>query len=445
MPVPEDDENVVPLRPIKKRVGGFKANELEVGKILQDEPLLGMGKMFRLNTFSGDVEMTMPILRPWAVKPPRKFKEHDLSDTDVTHLIEWLYAAGAKGDVSRQRVGHAIQAAAEENPYSSAQAALDRLPAWDEIDRIARFFREVCGAQVAEEGMSEEEIHDRQLYLEAVARCFFLSMVARILRPGCKVDTTVILEGAQGTRKSSLLRILAFDQDRWFSDSMADDLANKDARVHLRGKLIIELAEMSQLRSSKVESLKKFLSAQDDKYRPPYGKGEVTYHRQCVFVGTTNAVNYLVDETGNRRFWPIACGVIDLAKAREWRDQLFAEALHRLRREEHWWLSDAEEAIAKGEQRERTVDDTWLPAARKLLEKARAFPEPADASTVWVTVNEVFEALQIPHDRRSRDAASRVRSILRELGGILKHLPRGRDGESWPDRGYRFIVSERKK
>ena len=173
MPVPEDDENVVPLRPIKKRVGGFKANELEVGKILQDEPQLGMGKMFRLNTFSGDVEMTMPVPRPWAVKQPRKFKEHDLSDTDVTHLIEWLYAAGAKGDVSRQRVGYAIQAAAEENPYSSAQAALDRLPAWDEIDRIPRFFREVCGAQVAEEGMSEEQIHNRALYFEAVARCFW--------------------------------------------------------------------------------------------------------------------------------------------------------------------------------------------------------------------------------------------------------------------------------
>ena len=439
MPVPEDDENVVPLRPIKKRVGGFKANELEVGKILQDEPLLGMGKMFRLNTFSGDVEMTMPVPRPWAVKQPRKFKEHDLSDTDVTHLIEWLYAAGAKGDVSRQRVGYAIQAAAEENPYSSAQAALDRLPAWDEIDRIPRFFREVCGAQVAEEGMSEEQIHNRALYFEAVARCFFISMAARILRPGCKVDTTVILEGAQGTRKSSLLRILAFDQDRWFSDSMADDLANKDARVHLRGKLIIELAEMSQLRSSKVESLKKFLSAQDDKYRPPYGKGEVTYKRQCVFVGTTNAVNYLVDETGNRRFWPIACGVIDLSKAREWRDQLFAEALHRLRQEEHWWLSEAEEAAAREEQRERTVDDVWMPKARSLLERARAFPEDPGSSTVFVTINEVLKALEIPADRQSRDTVNRVRSILRELGGQLRALPRNRDGEKWPDRGYRFV------
>ena len=97
-----------------------------------------------------------------------------------------------------------------------------------------------------------------------------------------------------------------------------------------------------------------------DRFRPPYGRHTVEIKRQCVFAGTVNPDTYLRDETGNRRFWPIRCGDIDIDGLRFDRDQLWAEAVARFTSGAIWWLEDkALLKAARDEQDRRYQSDAW--------------------------------------------------------------------------------------
>ena len=139
-------------------------------------------------------------------------------------------------------------------------------------------------------------------YSRAVASKTLIAAVARILDPGCKVDTMTILEGEQGLYKSLAWRTLA--GEAWFTDNLPD-LHGKDAAQTLRGQVVYRTAELSQFQRSEIETVKSFLSRQSDHYRPSYGRRAATFPRQQVFVGTTNAEHYFKDRTGNRRYWPV--------------------------------------------------------------------------------------------------------------------------------------------
>lgn len=439
--MPDDDgqepppENVIHMHAKKKRAK-FRPDLLEVGRILREEPELGSGTMFKLDLFSGETLLMRAVPVP-GVPRSGKHEPRPTTDVDISHLIVWLIANGASKTVSPGVVDRAVQVEGERTAFSSARAALDGLPAWDGVYRLERFWIDVCGAIEAEEGMNDLEVMRRIKYLHATAECFFTSIVARILRPGCKVDSMVVLEGPQGTLKSTLLRVLAFDKDEWFSDSMVADLKNKDARQHLSGKLIIEMAELAQFQSSRVENLKAFISAQDDKYRPSYGRRDVIHRRQCVFIGTTNSNDYLVDLTGNRRFWPIQCGEIDIALARRLMPQLYAEAIKRYMDGRHWWLPRDMEALAEVEQRARLTDDPWEDGAKSLVDarqrEARAQGEPV----FWVTTVDVLAAIEVKRENWDKAMTMRAGLLLTKFGGSNKQLPRGK---GWPRRGYRFHV-----
>ncbi len=177
----------------------------------------------------------------------------------------------------------------------------------------------------------------------------------------------LVLEGGQGDRKSTALRVLAGE---WFSDSLPD-LRHSDAvrlSMHLCGKWLIEIGELSAIGKADTEALKSFITQQEEKYTPKFGRKEVVEPRQCVFAGSTNRESYLKDETGARRFLPFKVGTIDLAALTRDRDQLFAEAVVAYRAGAHWWPEEGfEREHIKPQQAARFEADAWEEPIRKFV------------------------------------------------------------------------------
>ena len=145
----------------------------------------------------------------------------------------------------------------------------------------------------------------------------------------------------------------------WFSDELSE-LGSKDASLQLSGAWIFELSELDALQRADIAKVKAFLSRTTDRFRPPYGRRVIEAPRQCVFVGTTNSENYLRDETGARRFWPVKATAISLGAIERDRDQLWAEATHMFRAGRVWWIDDPSIAMAaKDAQDERYLGDPW--------------------------------------------------------------------------------------
>lgn len=398
----------------RSRTRRIKATVLAIGAALRDHPDLGPGDMFKLDTFSGQTLLMRPIPLPWLV-PPRVWVPRPVTDVDITRLMEWLEVSGYD-KIARANVDAAVDAEGVRNQFSSALDWLMSLPDWDEEVRLDKLATEICGAVEAEDGDDEETVFLSSRYLAAVSRAFVISIVARIMRPGCKVDTAVVLEGAQGALKGTLLRVLAV-RDEWFSDSFPTDMRDRDAMQHLPGLLIVEMSEMEQMKASRLGAVKGFLSRTFDRFRPSYGRRNVHQKRQCVFVGTTNTKAYLHDSTGNRRFWPMACGRIDIAKAKAWRDQLYAEALRAFMRGEKWWLEEDLEQVANEIRGSRELEDFWTPAIMTVIDAAEREAVISGEPWSWITTRACLDAIDpklVTSERRG--AEMRAAEVLQKQG-----------------------------
>jgi predicted P-loop ATPase len=193
-------------------------------------------------------------------------------------------------------------------------------------------------------------------YAAAAGECWLISAIARVYQPGSKADCCLILEGRQGLRKSTALKTLA---DPWFTDEISD-LGSKDAALQASGVWVIEIAELDSMKGPEIGKIKAFMSRSTDRFRPPYGKRLVQSPRQCIFAGTVNHSTYLRDETGGRRFWPVACTRIQIEELARDRDQLWAEAVARYRSGAIWWLDTVElNRQAADEQAARFEGGPW--------------------------------------------------------------------------------------
>ncbi|MGD0076914.1 MAG: virulence-associated E family protein [Candidatus Binataceae bacterium] len=245
-------------------------------------------------------------------------------------------------------------------------------------------------------------------YIRAVGPRFLISAVARIDKPGAKVDHMPVLEGPQGKKKSESLRTLAI-KDAWFTDRLSH-VGSKDAALETAGVLLFEIAEMDALTRASPSAIKAFLTQRSDRFRPPYGRHLTNEPRQCVFTGSINPPpvgGYLRDETGARRIWPVTChGMIDLAGIERDRDQLWAEAIVRYQAGAKWWLETPElEALATAEQAKRFKVDEWQEPIVDWL------GDRCDTSLAEVLQG----ALGIAKKNQSQTAENRVQKILTRL------------------------------
>ena len=225
--------------------------------------------------------------------------------------------------------------------------------------------------------------------------------------PAASSTTCWCWKARRAALKSKLLRTLAVNDD-WFSDSLPHNLENKDARAHLAGKWIVELSELSQFRGSSVETLKSFLSCQVDKFRPAYGRNDISVPRQCIFAGSTNARTYLHDPTGGRRFWPVMLNNIRLEKIEPIVPQLWAEAYAAWKDRDQWWLPPEMEKIAADQQADRQERDPWHQPIAEFVE--------------LLPGGEFFTASQVFMHLGVTNAGDRQRGDEMRIGGVLTDL-----------------------
>lgn len=245
------------------------------------------------------------------------------TDFDDSQLAAWLQRYGAL--VNSRTAAEAAQTIAQENPFHPVRNYLHSL-VWDGKQRVNTWLSVYLGAA-------------NNAYTCAVGGCWLISGVARITRPGCKCDQILLLEGEQGSLKSTALMTLAGAE--FFCDHISD-IGSKDSRLELAGSWIFELAELDRVRRGELSRIKAFFSAQTDVFRPPYGRRTQRFPRSCIFCATTNDSSPLVDESGNRRWWPVRIGQIDIAALARDRDQLWAEAVTLYEAGEKWWLDSVQ-------------------------------------------------------------------------------------------------------
>ena len=317
--------------------------------------------------------------RPW----------QDADDLHVTNYMQTRFQLF----VTPNTVANAVDAVVMRRRVHAARDYLARLQ-WDGRARLDRWLVTYLGVEDS-------------LYTRAVGSKFLIGGVARARKPGCKVDTTLILEGPQGKGKSQALAAL-LPNESLFTDDLGADLG-KDAAERLPGKWIVEVAELDSFRRAETSRIKSFISRQVDHFRVSYGKRAGDYPRHCIFAGSTNAMTYLRDESGGRRFWPVAVVSIDLEGLRRDRDQLWAEAVVRYQAGECWWLDADQSAAARLEQEARREIDPWQEVVEQFL-----------ATRSEARNTEILDLLKIDIEKRDQGHSNRVARILQALQWVRK-------------------------
>lgn len=359
----------------------------------------------RYDRFAGHVVYGTPIYDDYN----RLTTAHRWSDVDDALLAEYLRQEHRMAVTSLTHCTQAVEQVAHEAEYDPIVDWLEGLPEWDGIDRLWSFFEDHCEVP-------------KTPYSQFCGHSLFLSLIARAYAPGCQVDTVLVLQGAEGARKTSMCRLLG---GPWYK-AITLSFESKDLFQSLRRTWIGELAELDSFARSGQARIKALLSTMEDSYRPPYGRHEIDQPRRSVFIGTTNDPAYLVDPHGARRFLPLEVGAVNLDTISKAMLQLFAEARDRYKRGETWWQESDEVKMQAHERRESAREiDPWEEIITQY-----AIAHPGD-----LTMGDLLgsSCLGIPSERQTRSQSTRVGVILHSLGYVKK---RRRTANDWEKREY---------
>ncbi len=350
-----------------------------------------LADMFARDEMATAELLMRPVPGTEEAREPDQFRPRPVSDSDVSAAQRLLQIAGLRG-LTRETTHQAIALRAGQRRFHPVRDYLESLE-WDGIPRLPKWLSYYLGAE-------------QTPYTAEIGRMFLITMVARIFEPGCKADYMMVLEGEQGIGKSTACAVLG---GAWFSDALPDLTQAKDASQHLRGKWLLEVPEMHSLGRANSALLKSFITRTEERYRPPYGLREVLEPRQCVFIATQNLGEYLRDETGARRFWPVRVSAVDISALRHDRDQLFAEAVHRYREgEQRWPDRDFEALYVKPQQDARFETDAWEEAISPWLARL----DPARTTIMDVAQG----ALNLAVERLGTQDQRRITACLTRAG-----------------------------
>lgn len=314
--------------------GKYLSNSSNINLIFQND--VRLKNIFKYNKF--DYKYYVFRSLPWRkIKKPEPIKNVDFAG--IRNYLESAY-----GITGRLKVDDSLALEFEKHSFHPVKEYLESLE-WDGVERVDTVLIDYFGV--------EDNIYAR----EAIRKTL-VGAVARIFQPGVKFDLVLTLVGEQGTGKSTLANKLGGE---WYSDSF-QTVKGKEAFEQLQGAWIIELAELSALRKAEIESVKHYISKQVDTYRPAYGRGNESYPRQCIFIGSTNKWSFLNDPTGNRRFIPVDVrpqyatkNIFELNKLDV--AQLWGEAVAMYNKGEKLYMSDEAEIIARQEQKDHSEHD----------------------------------------------------------------------------------------
>ena len=319
------------------------------------------------------------------VMPPGEW-----TDADGSHFIVNL-SDKFNFEPTDTKMERGLVVSAQRNRFHPVREYLESLT-WDGTPRIEHWLEDVYESTTGRE------------YLAKVGPYFLIGAVARIMRPGCKMDNVLILEGKQGLKKSTSLSVLFGD---WFSDAPIP-IGEKDAYQNIQGVWCCEMAELDSFNKAESNSAKMFFSQRRDRYRPSYGRNAQDFNRQCIFVGTTNQSEYLKDYSGNRRYWPVRCLTVNIETLKENRDQYFAEAMHRLNAGEPWWPGAAEDEVFDQVQADRMQVDPWQFAIEDYL---------LNSTRDYFTADDILTgAIEKDLKTVTRADQNRISPILKALG-----------------------------
>lgn len=329
--LPEDDtDDSWKAKLVRGENGDVKPLITNAVLILENEPAL---QGIRYNELSNGIEVKGKL--PWP--RPNKYWR----DADDAQLYTWV--ADRYGvQFPENRFSKALTTVTDKRRFNPLREYVQQLPEWDGIPRADTLLIDYLGAPDTE-------------YTRAVTRKTLIGAVQRVLQPGCKFDTVLVLDGKPGIGKSTLLRKLG---GKWFSDSLSlADTRDKTAAEKLQGVWIMEIGEMQGTRKADVDIMKGFISRQVDEYRAAYGRVVEHHPRTCIICGTTNSTTgFLRDTTGNRRFWPVPVNgggrlsVWDMTE--DTRAQIWAETMILVAEGETSYLDAAMELEAAKMQRE---------------------------------------------------------------------------------------------
>lgn len=371
-------ENVIDLQAWKGRLD--KSGKGQVRKnitnlMLHLQNIKELGNTIRWNELAQRAE--------WNSRP---LDDSDL--IDIRLILEANDFEPTIGDVLPAVIRHA-----KDNAFHPIRDYLRSLK-WDGTPRLDNWLQATMGAPDTP-------------FVRAVGRKTLIAAVARAFKPGCKVDTVLVLEGPQGIQKSTAIATL-FGEEFTAESVNLFDQHNKMVMA-MMGAWCVELAEFIAITRRDENQVKGMLSMRSDRVVLPYAKMASDHPRQCIFFGTINPGEggYLTDSTGNRRYWPVPVVKAEIKRIASRRDDLWAEAYKAFLADEPWWLSSEEEALAKEQVTDREEYDVWQEIIHEKLIRG---------GIMSTSVAAALSAIGVPAERMDKKAQNRVGKALRACG-----------------------------